>query len=74
MAEFLGDGDSDGEQEALFRVWMNQVNNEIKDRAAGLSAEDLPDYDYRDAFNAGADAADIAYEVLKAAGWAEPDE
>lgn len=48
-----------------FDVWMKQVNAAIN-KACGLSSEDLADYAYRDAFDAGKKPASVAKAAIKA--------
>ena len=51
-----------------FQEWMNQVNQEVS-AIAFVSVLDLPDYMFRDAFDAGCDPAEVAIEVLENAGF-----
>lgn len=48
-----------------FEAWMKQVNAALE-KAVGLSSEDLADYAYRDAYDAGKKPASVAKAVIKA--------
>jgi len=56
----------DTPKEAKFKSWYNQVDKEIAS-LIGLSANDLPDYLYRDAHNAGKSPKAVARAVIRAA-------
>jgi hypothetical protein len=47
--------------------WMEAVDMEVQ-RLCGMSADDLADYAYRDAYDDGADPAEVAREALAADG------
>jgi hypothetical protein len=49
-----------------FEEWMVEVNKQI-DRKCGMVADDLPDWRYREAYNAGKKPEVAAYQAIKAA-------
>ena len=49
--------------EIAFQAWMYKVDNEIM-RIAGVRAEDLGDFDYREAFNTNMSATITAKRAL----------
>ena len=49
-----------------FEEWMIEVNKHL-DRKCGMVADDLPDWRYRDAYNAGKQPEVAAYQAIKAA-------
>ena len=49
-----------------FETWKNAVNAEVL-RQTGMGADDLPDYKYRDAYDAGKGAKSVASSAVKAA-------
>jgi hypothetical protein len=49
-----------------FDAWMAKVNK-ILDRRTGLTADDLPDYCYRDDFDDGATPSQAASHAIRAA-------
>lgn len=56
------------ERQVAFEAWMQRVDRHIQSRVS-LSADDLPDYCYRDSFDAGLLEIEAAREVLDAAGF-----
>ena len=50
-------------EESRFAEWMQRVDAEIE-RAAGVSIHDLPDQDFRGAFEDGVSAKSFATQVL----------
>ncbi len=50
-----------------FEAWMKQVDQAIAKKLNGLTSTDLPDHTYRDDFEGGASAEDVADEVVEAA-------
>lgn len=46
-----------------FDEWKNKVNAEVQN-LIGLSADDLPDFTYRDAFEAGESPESVAQQVV----------
>ena len=48
-----------------FETWMKQVDAALE-KACGLSSEDLADYAYRDAYDAGKKPASVAKAAIKA--------
>ena len=54
-----------------FPGFMKAVDNEIAALASGLTSADLPDTDHREAYDAGWDAKDWAWEVLLNSGFGE---
>ena len=55
--------DLDGDAE--FRAWMLRVNRAVT-FAIGLSTDDLPDYLYRDDYDAGYPATETARRAIRA--------
>jgi hypothetical protein len=53
---------------STFEDWKREVDREVE-RRIGLSSDDLPDYCYRDAYDAGDAPEDVAIEVLAEAGF-----
>lgn len=53
-----------------FEQWLDEVGEAVY-RKAGVSREDLGDYPYRDAYDAGENPRDVAREVLEEAGFPE---
>jgi hypothetical protein len=51
-----------------FQAWMREVDAAME-AEVGMGHADLPDWNYRDAFDDGMDAADAADEALAEAGW-----
>lgn len=51
-----------------FREWKREVNKELV-HLCGMVADDLPDYDYWDAWDGEVTPADTAREVLEEAGY-----
>lgn len=49
-----------------FDEWKAAVNREVE-RKVGIGADCLPDYDYRNAWDAGVDAKECALEAIQAA-------
>ena len=49
--------------EDRFTRWMQQVDSEVE-RAAGISIHDLPDQDFRSAFEDGTSAKSFAQNML----------
>jgi hypothetical protein len=49
-----------------FEDWMKQVDHELE-LMCGLWSSDLPDYCYRDAYEAGCSAEQVARDVMEAA-------
>ena len=47
----------------MFSNWMSEVNAHLS-ALCGMTAYDLPDQAYRDAFDDGWDAADYAADVM----------
>jgi hypothetical protein len=45
-----------------FEEWMREVDAELN-RLLFLDSGDLPDWNYRDAYDSGEDAVDVAQEV-----------
>lgn len=54
---------NDGDEDLDFQVWMDDMD-EILDDACGFTHLDLPDWNYRDAFDAGRTPADCLDEIL----------
>lgn len=52
----------------LFEQWMKEVDDEVW-AIAGCSVHDLPDYCFRDAFDGGVSAGEVAREVLEEEGF-----
>lgn len=48
-----------------FDEWKEEVNVEVAN-LIGLSADDLPDFRYRDAYDAGETPEDVARQVVEA--------
>lgn len=59
--------------EKNFTVWMQDVD-QILSRAIGLTTQDLSDRAYRDWFDDGATAKEMAEEVLHEEGLLREDE
>lgn len=53
-----------------FKNWKSMIDSELID-IAGVESDDLVDFDYYGAYEAGEDATLVAYEVLKENGWTE---
>ena len=51
-----------------FETWMAEVDRRLV-LACGMGVDDLPDYNYRDAFDEGISPKEIANEALDEAGW-----
>lgn len=51
-----------------FETWMVEVDRRLV-VACSMGVDDLPDYSYRDAFDAGISASEVADEALDNAGW-----
>ena len=51
-----------------FETWMAEVDRRLV-LACGMGVDDLPDCNYRDAFDAGISPKEIANEALDEAGW-----
>ena len=51
-----------------FETWMIEVDRRLV-VACSMGVDDLPDYSYRDAFDAGMSANEVAEEALDNAGW-----
>lgn len=51
-----------------FAEWMEDVNEQLLVRC-GLTSDDLPDWGYRDAYDAGIAPAVAARRALKACGF-----
>jgi hypothetical protein len=49
-----------------FKTWMEQVNDQIY-RKCGLGADDLPDWCYRDAYDARTTPRSAASQAVRAA-------
>lgn len=47
-----------------FAAWLKKVDSAIS-RTVGLNLLDLPDFPYRDEFDAGADPREVAARVLE---------
>ena len=52
----------------LFEQWMKEVDDAVW-AIAGCSVHDLPDYCFRDAFDGGVSAEEVAREVLEEEGF-----
>ena len=53
---------------ATFSQWMGKVESEISS-IVSLTSEDLEDFGYRDAYDAGERASSVAREVLEENGF-----
>ena len=51
-----------------FMKWMDRVNDIIQGRS-GVGVLDLPDFAYRDAYDAGESPSEVAEEVLEENGF-----
>jgi hypothetical protein len=51
-------------EDAAYRAWMTEVDRALE-RMCGLASDELPDYGYRDAFDAGEPPGEVATEVLE---------
>ena len=49
-----------------FDQWMQEVNRAVE-HLVGLSADDLPDWNYRDAYDDGASPSSAARQAIRAA-------
>jgi len=54
-------------EEAAFRAWMKKVDAYVQGITGGLSADDLPDYCYRDAHDAGQSPIKAARAAVRGA-------
>lgn len=54
--------------EKSFKDWFKELDS-IVVRVSGLSALDLPDFCYKDAFDCGETPQDTAFEVLFESGY-----
>jgi len=52
-----------------FEEWKREVDEIIHMLTGGLISEDLPDWNYQEAYDAGVIAEDAAREVLNDGGW-----
>jgi hypothetical protein len=50
-----------------FEQWMSQIDRAIARICGGLTADDLPDYDYRGDYNARRDPQATAARAIRAA-------
>ena len=50
-------------REMTFEQWMAGVDKQVQ-RRIGVSVYDLPDWNYRDAYDAGAGVVDTAKDVI----------
>lgn len=57
-------------EDRKFEAWMDEVNA-ILVGAVGIESDDLPDWNYRDAYDDGADPRKVVHEVLEENGWEE---
>lgn len=62
--DFLPPEEEETTEDREFKKWMQKVDNNLLDMVGILSA-DLPDYDYRAAFNAGDTPNDVAKQVIE---------
>lgn len=53
-----------------FEAWMRQVDR-VLISLCGMVHRDLPDYTYRESFDAGEDPEDVVRDVLDAAGYGD---
>lgn len=60
-------------REAAYAAWMRRVNAALE-ALSGMSVEELPDWPYREAFDQGELAHDVALDVLDALDEDEYDE
>jgi hypothetical protein len=54
--------------EKSFKEWFKELD-ELVTRVSGLSALDLPDFCYKDAFNSGCTPTEIAFDCLFECGY-----
>jgi len=52
-------------RKTTYEVWKDQVDAELL-RRVGLTSDDLPDYCYRDSYEAGESPRSVAQEVIAA--------
>ena len=58
---------SDCHDSGGFRLWMSKVNAIIASRLCGLTSDDLPDWNYRDAYDEGTTPSRAAAQAMRAA-------
>lgn len=69
----MADMDNNTSGGLTFQEWKRDVNRELA-RTSGLTADDLPDFDYYNAWADGESAADAAREVLEEADFPFDDD
>lgn len=56
-----------GENAKRFLEWRNAVNRHVRNMTKGMDCDDLPDWDYASAFEAGVSPKQAAKEVIEEA-------
>ncbi len=56
--------------DVYFAIWLHTVDRAVRRRVL-LGIDDLEDWGYRDAYDAGESPAEAAVEMLNDNGWAE---
>ena len=52
----------------MFKKWMSEIDAAVG-RLAWVSVYDLPDYNFRDAYESGDTPEQVAMDILEAEGW-----
>lgn len=55
-------------EDPLFAIWLEALNRAVQ-RRAGVSYDDLEDWNYRDYYESGVPPTEAAIEMLEDQGW-----